>query len=176
MKLTKQIRATAAQWMIAAAMSIATSGWSQVAAPNPNPSAGDLKISLTAQKVTQGADGKETLQSAERAFPGEVVQYDALYLNKSRKALSDIEPTLPIPRGMTYVPDSAKPAAMMASLDGKTFEPIPIKRKVTLPDGTVEEREVPPTQYRALRWFVGDMGAGAQTTVIARAKIDPTAP
>jgi uncharacterized repeat protein (TIGR01451 family) len=136
----------------------------------------DLAISLTASKVIAQPDGKETLQSAERAFPGEVIQYDAHYRNESAKTIRDLAPTLPIPNGMSYVPDSAKPAPVKASLDGKTFEDIPLKRKVTLPNGEVEEREVPASEYRALRWFVGEVEAGGSTTVMARAKLLPTTP
>jgi hypothetical protein len=161
--------------MIAVVVSVGVSSLCSAAAP-AGENANDLAISLTAQKVIKGPDGKEVLQPAERAFPGEIVQYDAHYLNKGQQPLRHVEPTLPIPRGMTYLPDSAKPAPAQASLDGKKFEPIPLKRKVTLPDGTVEEREVPATEYRALRWVVGRMEAGGQTTVVARAKIVPTQP
>jgi len=136
----------------------------------------DLRVTLVAQKVVLGADGKEQLQPAERAFPGEIVQYDAHYTNVSERLLMRVAPTLPIPRGMAYVPASALPAPDTASLDGKTFEPIPIKRKVTLPNGETEEREVPPTEYRALRWSVGDLDAGTATNVVARVRLLATTP
>jgi len=133
----------------------------------------DLAISLTAKKVVRQADGKEKLLPADRAFPGETIQYDALYLNQSAKSLSGVAPTLPIPNGMIFVPESATPAPAQASLDGKKFQPIPIMRKVTLPTGEEKEEEVPATEYRALRWNAGDLAAGAKTTVTARTKLVP---
>lgn len=139
----------------------------------PAPGASDLKIELQARKVVRDRQGKETLQPADRALPGEVVQYDAIYRNQSDQPLRQVEPTLPIPRGMVYLPNSASPPPVLASLDGRTFEPIPIRRKVIRPDGTEEEREVPATEYRALRWRISELQAGAQVTVTARAKIIP---
>ena len=133
----------------------------------------DLAISLTAKKVVIQADGKEKLVVADRAFPGEVIQYDALYVNQSAKPLTSVAPTLPIPNGMVFVPASASPAPSEASLDGKTFEPLPILRKVRMPNGEEKEVEVPATEYRALRWKAGDLAAGAKTTITARTKLVP---
>ena len=133
----------------------------------------DLAISLTAQKVVKQADGKEKLLAADRAFPGEVIQYDALYRNQSAKPLSNVSPTLPIPNGMVFIPDSAAPAPAEASLDGKIFQRIPIMRKIRMPNGEQKEEEVPATEYRALRWQAGDLAAGATTTVTARTKLIP---
>src|SRR5262245_54053284 len=69
----------------------------------------DVVVTLKAQKVLRGSDGKEVLQLAERAMPGEVIQYDAIYKNQSKNGVRNLEPTLPIPRGLEYIPDSAKP-------------------------------------------------------------------
>lgn len=137
---------------------------------------GDLDVKLAAQRVSSSPGGKETLQAAERAFPGDIIQYDATYQNLGGKAITNLEPTLPIPAGMNYLPDTAKPAPAQASLDGRNFAPIPLKRKVTLPTGEVKEQEVPATEYRALRWNLGEMAPGARTTLIARTRIAPTLP
>lgn len=133
----------------------------------------DLAISLTAKKVVLQADGKEKLVAADRAFPGEVIQYDALYVNQSAKPLTGVAPTLPIPNGMVFVPESASPAPSEASLDGKKFEPLPILRKVRMPSGEEKQVEVPATEYRALRWKAGDLAAGAKTAITARTKLVP---
>lgn len=133
----------------------------------------DLAISLTARKVMTQQDGREKLVVAERASPGEVIQDHALYVNRSQEVLNDVAPTLPIPNGMVFVPDSAQPAPAEASLDGRSFLPIPIKRKVTTTTGEEREEEVPPTEYRALRWQFGAMASGARMTVTARTKLIP---
>ena len=139
------------------------------------PAKTDLNIALTAQKVIAKSDGREQLAAADRAFPGELIQYDALYENRSERPLNNVAPTLPIPTGMMYVADTAKPAPAEASLDGKVFAAIPLKRTVTLPTGEVQEQIVPPSEYRALRWHVGELAPGSKTTVMARTRILPTA-
>lgn len=174
MKTAKRVALTNGQknglWIAAGLLILAAVGW---AAAPANVNKGDLSISLVAQKVVKQSNGQDQLQPAERAFPGEVIQYDALCHNQGSEALRRVEPTLPIPAGMVYVPDSAKPAPAQASLDGKNFQPIPLRRKVVLPNGAVELREVPATEYRALRWFIGEMAPGSKTTVIARTRLIP---
>ena len=149
-------------------MTLALLGGTDAAAAE---SKGDVAVSLVAQKVSVGADGKEVLRPADRAFPGEVVQYDAHYRNQARKPVRALEPTLPIPRGLEYLADSARPAPSQASLDGKTFAPVPLTRRVTLPDGSFKEEPVPVSEYRALRWSLGDLEAGKTVTVTARARL-----
>jgi len=129
----------------------------------------DVVVTLKAQKVLRGSDGNEVLQAADRAMPGEVIQYDAVYKNQSKSGVRNLVPTLPIPRGLEYIPDSAKPAPSKASIDGKIFESLPLKRKVTLPTGETVEQAVPPSEIRALRWEIGDLDAGAAAQISARA-------
>ncbi len=135
----------------------------------------DLSITLTAKKIVMKADGKESFEPADKAKPGEIIQYTAVYLNKSKGNIRNLEPTLPIPGGMEYVAGSAKPVPAKASTDGKIFEPMPLKRMVKSPDGTQREQAVPPSEYRALRWVVGDLAAGRSAVVIARARLTAAA-
>jgi uncharacterized repeat protein (TIGR01451 family) len=131
----------------------------------------DVVVTLKAQKVMRAPDGSEVLQVADRAMPGEVIQYDAVYKNQSGTGVRNLVPTLPIPRGLEYIPDSAKPAPAKASLDGKVFEALPLKRKVTLPNGETVEQPVPFSEIRALRWEIGDLEAGAAAQITARARL-----
>lgn len=146
-----------------AAFCISQSANAQSAGP------GDVVVTLKAQKVQRAPDGKEVLKVADRAMPGEVIQYDALYKNQGKKGVRNLEPTLPIPRGLEYLPNSAHPAPAKASLDGKNFAPIPLKRQVSMPDGQTREELIPYSEYRALRWEVGDLEAGRTATISARA-------
>ena len=151
--------------LVVAACAGATPAFAQTAPRNP------VAISLTAQKVTKDAEGKEQLKPAERAMPGEVVQYDALYKNTSSTGVKNLAPTLPIPPGLEFLPETVSPMPAFASVDGRTFAPFPLVRKVTKPDGTIEEQAVPASEYRALRWTVGDLEAGKAILVSARARL-----
>lgn len=154
------------------ALGLVAGGMVWAASPSVT-SKSDLAIALSAQKVIAQADGQEKLIAADRAFPGEVIQYDALYQNQGERPLSNVAPTLPIPAGMIYMADSARPAPAEASLDGSAFAPIPLKRTVTLPTGETREELVPVSEYRALRWQVGQLAPGARATVAARTRILP---
>ena len=151
--------------LLATALAGATPLNAQTAPKNP------VAISLTAQKVTRDAEGKEQLKPADRALPGEVVQYDALYKNTSSTGVRNLAPTLPIPPGLEFLPETVNPMPAFASVDGRTFAPFPLVRKVTKPDGTVEEQAVPASEYRALRWTVGDLESGKSILVSARARL-----
>ena len=133
--------------------------------------ANDVVVTLKAQKVERTRDGKEVLRVADRAIPGEVIQYEALYRNQGKKGIRNLQPTLPIPAGLEYLPDSAKPAPSKASLDGKNFAPVPLMRQVASADGKTKEEPVPPSEYRALRWELGDLDSGRNALVSARARL-----
>jgi hypothetical protein len=133
--------------------------------------ANDVAVTLKAQKVLRTTEGKEVLRVADRAMPGEIIQYDALYKNQSSSSVRRLEPTLPIPAGLEYIPASAKPAPAKASLDGKTFAPVPLMRQVVLANGETKQEQVPFSEYRALRWDLGDLEAGKTALVSARARL-----
>ena len=170
---TSRTRASAklAGALLGAGFILAGITWAAPASAAPATAKSDLAISLTAKKVVKQPDGKEKLLAADRAFPGEVIQYDALYVNQAARPLTSVAPTLPIPNGMIFVPNSATPAPAEASLDGKSFQKIPIRRKVMTPAGEEKEEEVPATEYRALRWQPSDLAAGATTLVTARTRL-----
>jgi len=132
---------------------------------------GTVECTLTASKVVIDGDGKEQLVSADTAKPGEVIEYTVVYSNNTGHPVKGLQATLPIPRGTTYVVDSATPLKATASTDGADFAPIPLKREVKLPDGGVEVQEVPCDEYRFLRWSVGDLQADESATVSARVQV-----
>ena len=130
----------------------------------------DVLVNLTAKKVVV-SDGHESLESAEKAKPGDLIQYEAVYRDTGRAAVKNLQATVPLPTGLAFAADSAKPAGAQASTDGKIFLPIPLTREVKKPDGTIEKQPVPLSDYRALRWTVAELPAGASTTVSVRARV-----
>lgn len=129
-------------------------------------------VRLVAHKVVIDADGKESLAAAREIKPGEVLEYQAVYINQSKQPVQNVKAVLPIPSGaFSYVAGGANPARVSASVDGKKFEAVPLMRTVILPDGKREFRPVPVSEYRYLRWDLGDMKPGAQATVAARMRM-----
>jgi uncharacterized repeat protein (TIGR01451 family) len=137
------------------------------------PAAGSVAVELTANRVTK-AQGKEVLVPADEAKPGELIEYRARYRNDGASEAKGLMATLPIPRGTQYVAGSALPRRVEASVDGRTFAPVPLKRTVKTPDGRTVVQEVPVAEYRALRWPLGALPARDQRTVAARVRVEPT--
>lgn len=136
---------------------------------------GDVTVALTAHRIMV-SQGKEARLPAEQAKPGDVIEYRATYTNHGGSAVRDLEATLPVPAGLEYLPKTANPVRLSASLDGKSFAPAPLMRRVKLVGGMTELREVPASEYRALRWSVGALGANAARTVVARMRVAPIEP
>jgi uncharacterized repeat protein (TIGR01451 family) len=131
----------------------------------------EVIANLTARKVVSAPGGGTVYQPADKASPGDVIEYQAVYTNQGKSLVKNLVPTMPIPTGMELIPGSAKPVQVMASLDGMKFETMPLKRMVTLPNGRQELREVPYEEYRFVRWAGGDMTAGGSMMVSARTKM-----
>ncbi len=137
--------------------------------------AADVQVVLTGQRVVV-QDGKESLAAADKARPGDVVQYQAVYRNAGDAAAKNVAATVPIPSGMALVADSAKPAAPEASLDGKNFSPTPLLREVKNGAGVMEKQPVPLAEYRALRWALPELAPGKTATFVLRAQVQNNAP
>lgn len=135
---------------------------------------GDVRVALSSQRVTL-VDGKEVLVSAAKARPGDVIEYRAVYKNDGRSAVRELDATLPVPNGLEYLPKTAAPAVVLASTDGSSFAPVPLLRKERTADGREVVREVPLSEYRALRWPVGTLAAKESRTVRARMRVAPLA-
>ena len=159
----------AAQALLALACATASmAALAQKAAPE----AAGVKSVLSQKLVTVGADGKEVLADAAQIKPGEKMEYAITYTNNTKDAAKGLQATLPIPVGTQYLPSTAKPVLVLASLDGKTFALPPLKRKV-VKDGVATEVEEPASEYRALRWRMGDLAPAQSVTASARVLVNP---
>lgn len=148
--------------------------FSQSAAPGASATRSAVTVELQAFKVTRAADGKEQLQSAARAKPGDLLEYRAVYANVSQREVKNLQATLPIPASTEVLLDSVSPQSALASADGRTFAPAPLMRTVKLPGGATQTRPLPLSAYRALRWPVGTLAAGKNITVRARVRLNST--
>lgn len=133
--------------------------------------ASPVSSQLVAQRVEMVA-GKPVLKAAGDGKPGDVLQYSATYRNTGAAAAAKLLATVPVPPGTTFIAASAEPAQAQASTDGATFAPMPLTRLVKLADGSTRKEPVPLSDYRALRWEIGTLAAGATTAVSLRVSID----
>ncbi|MBL8518881.1 MAG: hypothetical protein JNM76_18100 [Betaproteobacteria bacterium] len=142
--------------------------WGQAVAQGNG--AGTVESKLEVSKVVV-KDGKDSLEPAGAARPGDVLQYVANYTNKGRAGVTNLEATLPIPPNTELIIDSIKPSGAKASIGGSTFGDIPLKRKVRQANGVEFEQIVPVREYRSLRWYPGALAAGATVSFTARVKV-----
>lgn len=121
------------------------------------------------QVVTSGKDVK--LVPTTQANLGDVIEYQVTYQNNGTTPAKQVMATLPVPaNGMAYIDGSATPAALLASLDGKTYAPAPLKREFVR-NGRRQTEAVPPSEYRFLRWDLGDLAPGQSVTVSSRMRL-----
>jgi len=130
----------------------------------------EVKVNLAASKIVS-ANGAEHKQSADKAKPGEIIEYVADYQNLDKASVKNVMATLPVPAGLEYLPQTSSPEAVLATTDGSTYAPVPLKRSVRAADGKMVEELVPYSEYRSLRWNLGVIAAGANKTVKARMKV-----
>ena len=134
------------------------------------PAKNGVETRLEVHKVTRTSDGRETVVPADSAKPGDILEYVVTYRNASNEAVRDFVATLPIPQATEYIAGSAKPAMAKASLDARTFDVMPLKRKV-LREGRDVEEPVPLQEYRYLRWSAPELGANKSLTFVARVRV-----
>ncbi len=116
--------------------------------------------------------GREVMQSAADAKPGDILEDVVTYTNLSKAPLKSVEATLPIPASTELVMASIKPANAKASIDGKNFSKIPLTRKVRQANGVELEQPVPASEYRYLRWYPGELAPDKPISFSARFKVE----
>jgi len=134
----------------------------------------DVNVTLQAFQVVgmNNATKDVKLVPTTRANPGDTIEYQVTYRNSGNTPAQQTKALLPVPEGgMAYLPDTASPAKVEASLDGKTFAPVPLKREVVREGKKVTEA-VPASEYRFLRWDLGDLPPGQAVTVKSRMRLN----
>jgi uncharacterized repeat protein (TIGR01451 family) len=130
----------------------------------------EVKVVLAAHKIVK-TDRTEQSVPGDKAKPGDVIEYVATYRNIDNKPATNVTATLPIPRGMEYIPNTASPERVMASTDDEHYAVVPLKRMAKDANGKPVEELVPYSEYRSLRWQLGAMPGGTTRDVKARMKV-----
>jgi hypothetical protein len=132
---------------------------------------GSLGAELNARRVVVSATGVESFAPLEGVAAGGVVEYRATYTNHGAAPLKGARGTVPLPDWAEYIGGSAVPAKITASLDGVSFAAPPLKRAPSTPAARTAAADVPPREYRFLRWPLGDLAPGASVTVVFRVRV-----
>lgn len=144
-----------------------------VASPPATASASPVLVELKQLKVVRDERGNEQFVDAASVKPNDVIEYRAVYKNVSNRPVTQVSAELPFPQGLEYLPASAQPrkgVSFSATAGEYAAEPLMRRRA----DG--QQEPVPYTQYRRARWTIGELAAGASTTVKARVKVESVQP
>jgi uncharacterized repeat protein (TIGR01451 family) len=141
------------------------SAWGLAHAADP------VSNTLTARRIVVESGGTEAVESAATAKPGDVLEYAAEFRNQGASVAHGLRATLPLPPGTEFVAGSQHPAAALASLDGSTFAPLPLTRRVRAADGSSHDELVPVSEYRFLRWAGTDLEPAGEVRVSARVRL-----
>jgi uncharacterized repeat protein (TIGR01451 family) len=128
-------------------------------------------VTLTQKRIVVDAKGNEKKEDAPKVKPGDLLEYSVVYHNRSKQAISGLKASLPIPAGLVYVKQSAKPALVQATTDGISYGNEPLLRTEKDKAGNEQQVEVPYVEYRSLRWEVGNLEASKQVSVSARVRV-----
>ena len=143
------------------------------------PAAPRAEIKLVAYRIvsTPGPTGlRETREPLKTLSPGDLIEYEATYFNRSAQPMRDVSMTVPVPAGgLAYIAAQKAPLASSASTDGKVFAALPLTREEVSADGKHITQPVPLADYRVLRWNLGDLPAGASRSARVRMQMDATA-
>jgi uncharacterized repeat protein (TIGR01451 family) len=124
----------------------------------------ELLLSVEKQAIQKDSQGKEIklwqglTGNNVAAKPGDVLRFTLKAENKGDRPAKQLVLAQSIPQGTVYVLNTAiseSPANIVYSIDGgKTFVAKPTV-KVSLPNGTIEERPAPAEAYTHVRWLLG---------------------
>jgi uncharacterized repeat protein (TIGR01451 family) len=134
------------------------------------------RIVISIAQLKEVSDGKATkLVAAQAAAPGDVIEYQLTYKNEGDEIATNAVIEDPIPKGTTYLENSASgDGAITFSNDkGKTFAPaVKLTYEVKLPSGAVEKKVATPAEYTNVRWTVSAVPAGASGKVSFRVRVN----
>lgn len=138
-----------------------------------------LNLAVARKTTTATLEGKEKVEWQELndkapVAPGDVLRYTILGENTGGSPANNLEVTQPIPTRMSYQLNSAKSqnnADITYSIDGgETFVAKPTI-KITLEDGTVEERPAPAEAYTHIRWNFPTVTPETGATAMYKVKV-----
>jgi len=136
---------------------MATSAWAQP----------KISISIAAAKeITVIKNGVKStkLVPTQAAAPGEVLQYTLTYVNKGNEPAVDAIVDNPIPKGVTYIANSATGAGSEITFsadNGKTYaQPVKLTYEVSK-GGKMVKRSATPDDYTHIRWTIKEVPAGS---------------
>ncbi|WP_426710456.1 hypothetical protein [Cetobacterium sp. SF1] len=123
-----------------------------------------MECSLAVHKMMM-ENNEPKMMEIKEADPGDTLIYTLNVTNNEPGAVTNLNPTLPIPDYTTLVPTLISPAEnYTVSADNKDFKPYPIL--------DAQGQPIPDSDYRAVKWNLGNLNNGDAKTFKIGVKVN----
>ncbi|MCJ8342976.1 MAG: hypothetical protein MJH09_09050 [Cetobacterium sp.] len=109
---------------------------------------GKVEANLEVHKMIL-ENNQPKMTSARIADPGDVLVYSLKVTNFENAAVTNLNPTLPIPNYTTLDPNLVTPNNFMVSTNNKDYKPYPILDR--------EGKPIPNSEYRSVKWDLNNL-------------------
>ena len=136
-----------------------------------------LAQDLVKQNTENGKPVEVVIPSPQAVMPGDILREEVTLKNLSGKALNNVQVSVPVPRGTEFTGNASLNRSrwnLLYSADnGKTFSETPTHTVTVTENGRQVQKqvEVKPSEYRAVRWEIPTLKAGASGRCAVRATV-----
>ena len=123
----------------------------------------EVKTHLSNMKIVKDGKGGIEKVEAKNVSPGDILEYTFMIDNQEEEAIKNLNPTIPVPKGTTIVPDTGKPSNYLVSINGRDYYPYPIK---------VDGQPVELSNYKGVGWNVEELKPGEKAEFKMQVKLN----
>ena len=114
-------------------------------------------------KIVKDDKGGIEKVEAKNVSPGDILEYTFTIDNQEEEAIENLNPTIPVPKGTTIVPNTGKPSNYLVSINGRDYYPYPIE---------VDGKPVELSEYKGVGWNVDELKPGEKAEFQMQVKLN----
>lgn len=123
----------------------------------------EVKTHLSNMKIVKDDKGGIEKVEAKNVSPGDILEYTFTIDNQEEEAIENLNPTIPVPKGTTIVPNTGKPSNYLVSINGRDYYPYPIE---------VDGKPVELSEYKGIGWNVDELKPGEKAEFQMQVKLN----
>lgn len=123
----------------------------------------EVKTHLSNMKIVKDDKGGIERVEAKNVSPGDILEYTFTIDNQEEEVIKNLNPTIPVPKGTTIVPDTGKPSSYLVSINGRDYYPYPIE---------VDGKPVELSSYKGVGWNVDELKPGEKAEFQMQVKLN----
>ncbi|MHA4989710.1 hypothetical protein [Cetobacterium somerae] len=123
----------------------------------------EVKTHLSNMKIVKDDKGGIEKVEAKNVSPGDILEYTFTIDNQEEEGIENLNPTIPVPKGTTIVPNTGKPSNYLVSINGRDYYPYPIE---------VDGKPVELSEYKGVGWNVDELKPGEKAEFQMQVKLN----